>query len=89
MCLIIGRTICWLQNFLKQTFEALFVSNRHLISAMRLDIKNLEPTSCSNSESETFIQPQLSLNLIVEAHLFPSYTAFLWVTQIVAEAMYK
>ena len=53
---------------------------------MRPDIKILEPTNCPDSDSETFIQPKLSLNFIVEAH---PYTAFLWVTQIVAGAMYK
>lgn len=56
---------------------------------MRPEIKILEPTNCSNSDFGTFMQPKLSLNFIVEAYLFLSYTAFLWVTEIVAEAMYK
>ena len=72
MFLITDRTICWLQNFFKQTFKALFIGNRHHISAMRPDIKNLEPTNCFNSDFGTFIQPKLSLNFNVEAHFFPS-----------------
>ena len=70
-------------------FKGISASKRHYISAIRSYIKFLEPTNCSDSDSGTFIQPRLSLNFIVEAHLFLSFTAFLWVTQIVAGAMYK
>ena len=56
---------------------------------MEPDIENLERTNCSNSDSETFLQPKLSLNSIVGAHLLPSFPVFLWVTQIVAEIIYK
>ena len=43
---------------------------------MEPDIENLERTNCSSSDSKTFLQPKLSLNPIVGAHLSPSFLSF-------------
>jgi hypothetical protein len=49
---------------------------------MEPDTNILKPKDCSNGDSK-FIQPKLSLNFAVGAHLLSS---FFWVTLIVAEA---
>jgi hypothetical protein len=69
MFITTDRTICWLQNSLNFLLKVLFAPLMYHISAIEPELKNLEPTNCSNNHSETSIQPKLSLDFVVEGYI--------------------
>ena len=73
----INRTICWLQISFKKIPKGLFTPCIH-ITAIEPDIKIIKPTFCSHNNSKTFIQPKLSLNFTVGAHLLSPFSGSLW-----------